>query len=210
MSISPDLPDARGTRATLDALDDQQRRTARELRPSPLGLYLPWGLGYLVAFGAVWLAAGPDAVLPAAVAMVATVVAGVVPLVASGITVGRSTRGLSGPSRRTSTMYGWSWVLGFAALMTVLARLDTTGMPVATASLMWTGACLVLVGVLFLAGGMLWPGSGQYVLGVWILASAVVAVLAGYPSNLLLLAVLGGGGMIVLAVVAHLRSRRPA
>ena len=207
MTTPADLPDAA---TSLGALEDQQRRTARDLRPHPLGLYLPWGLGYLVAFGATWLAAGPDPVLPAAVATVLVAIAAVVPLVASGVTVGRSTRGLAGPSRRVSRLYGWSWVLGFAALVAVLVRLDALGVPVETSSLIWTGACLVLVGVLFLAGGTLWPGSGQYVLGVWILASAVVAVLAGYPTNFLLLAVLGGGGLVVLAVVAHVRSRRTA
>lgn len=208
MSTSADLPDADATRASLDALEDQQRRTARGLRPHPLGLYLPWGLGYLVAFGAAWLAAEPGALVPGAVATVLIVIAGVVPLVASALTIHRSQRGLSGPRARTAALYGWSWVLGFVALGVVLGRLDALGVPAETSSVLWSGACLVLVGVLFLAGGMLFPGSGQYVLGVWILASAVVAVLVGYPANFLALAVLGGGGMIALAVVTHVRGRR--
>ena len=56
----PGGPEVLDAAASLDALESQQRRTARALTPSPYGLYLPWGLGYLVAFGAAWLAGGDD------------------------------------------------------------------------------------------------------------------------------------------------------
>ena len=53
---------------------------------------------------------------------------------------------------------------------------------------------------------MLWPGSGQYALGVWILLSSALSVLVGYPANFLVLALAGGGGLVVMAVVARARS----
>jgi len=210
-STQPDRPDVPGPidpAASLDALESQQRRTVRGLTPSPLGLYLPWGLGYVVAFGAAWLASGPDAVVSGTVAAVLIAVAALIPLVGSAVTLSRSGRGLAGPSRRVGAMYGWSWILGFVALTLINLRLSAAGLPPETMSLLWSGDALVLVGVLFLAGGLLWPGSGQYVLGVWILVSAVVAVLVGYPSNFLVLALLGGGGLVVTAVVMHHRLRR--
>lgn len=210
-SVPPDGPTAPASAAaSLDALEEQQRRTARGIRPHPLGLYLPWGVGYLVAFGGAWLASGPDAVLPESVATVLVIVGALVPGVGSAVTLSRANRGLSGPSRRVAVMYGWSWILGFAALTLVNGRIADSGVTPGTLSLIWSGSALVLVGVLLLAGGVRWPDSGQYALGVWILATAVVAVLVGYPANLLALALLGGGGLVVAAVVLAIRSGRRA
>ena len=201
---------ADGSPHPLPGATPQQRRTARELTPSPLGLYLPWGLGYLVAFGAAWLASGPDAVIPGPVTAVLVGMAALLPPVGSALTVSRSGRGLTGPSRRVGAMYGWTWFLGFVALTSVNLRLAASGIPPETMSLLWSGTALVLVGLLFLAGGVIWPGSGQYVLGLWILGTAVASVLVGYPTNFLVLAVLGGGGLVTTALVMHRRRGRLA
>ena len=64
---------------------------------------------------------------------------------------------------------------------------------------------LLVVGLLYLAGGALWNHVPQYVVGVWVLISAVVSVLVGYPANFLVLALLGGG-FIVLGLWMHLRA----
>jgi hypothetical protein len=190
----------------LAAIDAAQHRTARSLRPSPLGMFLPWGLGYLVGFGGVWLAIRgvlPDGVVPALL-----VVAAVVPALSTGITLGRSNRGLAGPSRRIRTLFGWTWLLGFAALCAINLRLTALGVPGPTLSLIWSGSALLVVGLLYLAGGALWNHVPQYVLGVWTLATAVATVFVGYPSNFLVLALAGGGGFVVLGVWMHVRERR--
>jgi hypothetical protein len=190
----------------LAAIDAQQDRTARSLRPSPLGMFLPWGLGYLVGFGGVWLAIRgvlPDGVVPALLA-----VAAAVPAVSTGITLGRSNRGLAGPSRRIRTLVGWTWLLGFAALCAINLRLTALGVPGPTLSLIWSGSALLVVGLLYLAGGALGNHGPQYVLGVWTLVTAVATVLVGYPSNFLVLALAGGGGFVVLGVWMHVREHR--
>jgi hypothetical protein len=51
------------------------------------------------------------------------------------------------------------------------------------------------------------PGSGQYALGVRIVVPSALSVLVGYPANFLVLALAGGGGLVVMAVVARVRSR---
>ncbi len=190
----------------LAAIDAAQARTARSLRPSPLGMFAPWGLGYLVGFGGVWLADRgvlPDAVVPALL-----VLAGVVPVVSTSLTLARSNRGLAGASRRIGTLYGWAWVLGFAALCAINLRLTALGVPGPTLSLIWSGSALLVVGLLYLAGGALWNHVPQYVLGIWTLVTAVATVFVGYPTNFAVLALAGGGGFIVLGVWMHVRMRR--
>jgi hypothetical protein len=190
----------------LAAIDDAQHRTSRSLHPSPLGMFVPWGLGYLVGFGGVWLAI--RGVLPDGVITVLLVVASVVPMISTTATLARSSRGVSGPSRRVGMLYGGAWVLGFAALVVINVRIGTLGVPGPTLSLIWSGSALLLVGLLYLAGGALWNHVPQYVLGVWTLATAVATVVVGYPTNFAVLALAGGGGFVVLGVWMHLRSRR--
>jgi hypothetical protein len=84
------------------------------------------------------------------------------------------------------------------------------GVPGPVISLIWSGSALIVVGLLTIAGGLLWPGSGQYALGVWILVSAAASVVVGHPTNFLVLALAGGGGFVVLAVVSRLRMRQGA
>jgi hypothetical protein len=179
----------------LAAIDAAQERTTRSLRPSPLGMFVPWGVGYLVGFGGVWLAI--RGVLPDGVVPVLLVLAAVVPLVSAGITVTRSSRGLSGPSRRVGALYGWAWILGFAALFAMNSRFAALGVP-----------ALLVVGLLYLAGGALWNHVPQYVLGVWTLVTAVATVFVGYPANFAVLALAGGGGFLVLGVWMHVAARR--
>jgi hypothetical protein len=190
----------------LAAIDDAQGRAVRSLRPSPLGMFVPWGLGYLVGFGGVWLAI--RGVLPEGVVTPLLAVAALVPLVCTGITITRSSRGLTGPSRRVVALFGWTWILGFAALCAINLRLTALGLPGPTLSLIWSGSALLLVGLLYLAGGALRNHPPQYVLGMWTLATAVAAVFVGYPANFAVLALAGGGGFVVLGVWMHLAERR--
>jgi hypothetical protein len=206
MSTSTHEPGSENPTAAdaLAEIDATQRRTTRALRPSPLGMFVPWGLGYVLAFGGVWLAL--RGLLPGGLIPFLLIVAAVVPLVSTSITLRRSSHGVVGPSRRTGAMYGSAWLLGFIALGAVNTRLGDLGMPAATQSLLWSGSALVVVGLLYLAGGALFDHVPQYVLGVWMLISAVVSVLVGYPANFLVLAVLGGGGFIVLGLWMHVRA----
>ena len=208
MSTSTHEPGPAEPPTAADALaeiDATRQRTARSLRPSPLGMFVPWGVGYLVGFGGVWLAI--RGVLPDAVVPVLLGVAALVPLVATGITITRSGRGLAGPSRRVVVLFGWTWVLGFAALCAINLRLTALGLPAPTLSLMWSGSALLLVGLLYLAGGALRNHVPQYVLGIWTLLTAVATVFVGYPANFLVLALAGGGGFVVLGVWMHLAER---
>jgi hypothetical protein len=120
----------------------------------------------------------------------------------------RRSGGTRGPSARTGAMYGWAWTLGFVAypfIISGVARADAS--PEVIALIANALACVV-VGLMYLAGGAAFGDTGLYVLGLWILLVGGVATLAGIPGSYLVLATAGGGGFLVMAVVAHLVAGR--
>lgn len=63
---------------------------------------------------------------------------------------------------------------------------------------------------MYLAGGMLWRDRGQFALGVWMLIAGAGSAFAGVPGNFLVLALAGGGGMLLQSgyyLVARHRAR---
>ena len=142
---------------------------------------------------------GHDWRLPGVVAVVITSVLFVVAVVVSVVSGSRIGRGVHGPSRVVGAMYGWAWTLGFGALSVVNLRVTRMGLPPDAVTLLWSGSCLLLVGVLYLAGGALWQDRFQYGLGVWMLVTAAGSVVAGVPGNFAVLALAGGGGLLLTA-----------
>jgi hypothetical protein len=63
--------------------------------------------------------------------------------------------------------------------------------------------------VLYHAGGALWQDRFQYGLGVWMLVTGAGSVLAGVPGNFAVLALAGGGGLLLTAGYFTLRPPRP-
>jgi hypothetical protein len=173
--------------------------------------YGPWGAAYLLGFGSVFLTY-PSAAplrLPGGVAAVITGVLFAAAIVVSVVNGTRAGRGVRGPSRMVGAMYGWSWTLGFSALAAVNIGVTRRGLPADAATLLWSGSALLLVGVLYLAGGALWQDRFQYGLGVWMLLSGAGSVFAGVPGNFAVVALAGGGGLLLAAGYFALRRPRP-
>ncbi len=193
------------------ALIEQQQHVARgRLGVNVALFYGPWGAAYLLGFGSVFLtypSASPVRI-PGAVASVITGILFVVAFVVSVVNGSLAGRGVRGPSRVVGAMYGWSWTLGFCALSAVNIGVDRQGLSDEAATLLWSGSSLLLVGVLYLAGGALWRDRFQYGLGVWMLVTSAVSVLAGVPGNFAVLALAGGGGLLLTAGYFMLRPPR--
>ncbi len=193
------------------ALVEAQREGAnRSLRVDPVPILGAWGAAWLAGFGAIYLASrkGPGPFLPT---WAAGVILGVGFATALGVSVGQGVwrgRGIEGPSRQVSVMYGWSWLLGLAGLYAVNFGLTDAGVPSGLLPLLWSGSALLVVGMLYLAGGMLWKDRVQYGLGAWTLVTGAASVSAGVPVNFAVLSLAGGGGFLVAAVVAQLRNKR--
>ena len=62
-----------------------------------------------------------------------------------------------------------------------------------------------MTGAMYLAGAAIWHSRGQLVLGVIMIAAGAVTPFAGTPLNLLLMALIGGGALLVTGVIAAAR-----
>jgi hypothetical protein len=185
---------------SLTLVEAQQRQTRRRVHLNPAVLMSIWGVAWLAGFGAAFLAHGPQRLIPAWLGPTVPsvlIVAAMVTTTAYSIAV---ERGVSGPSRSVGVMYAWSWVLGFACLAAVNTTLIRRGLSSDGAALLWSGSALLVVGILYLTAGMLWADRVQYGMGVWVLLCAAAAVLAGVPGNFLILAFVGGGGFLTMAI----------
>ncbi|MDQ6641784.1 MAG: hypothetical protein M3Y66_04735 [Actinomycetota bacterium] len=195
---------------SLALIESQRREVHRRLGVNVALFYGPWGAAYLFGFGSAFLTY-PSAVPSRLSGTVAGVISGVlfaVAVVVSIVIGTRGGRGVRGPSRMVGAMYGWSWTLAFSALTAVNIGVTRRGLPADTATLLWSGSTLVLVGVLYLAGGALWQDRFQYGLGVWMLVTGAASVLAGVPGNFAVLSLAGGGGLLLAAGYFGLRRLR--
>lgn len=196
---------------SLNLIARQNERTRRELGASPARLLGVWAFTWLVGWGLVYLADDSHAspLMPGWVAGIVVAVLFVAAIAYSAYYGGRISRGIRGPSRRTGAMYGWSWMISFAALSLINVRVMNLGdLDPHTISLLWSGTSLLLTGVLYLAGGMLWQDKLQYGFGAWIIVCGGASVLVGVPGNFLVLSLAGGGGFLVASLVYFVRERR--
>jgi hypothetical protein len=193
--------------ADMLALAEQQRsRTAALLRPDAALIYGSWGLAWLIGPGLLWLAMVQGTVpLPVAGAVYGGLLlaAGVV----TGVHAGRRSAGVIGPSRRIGAMYGWSWFLGFGALVAIMIAIEGAGASETVLRVLWPALSCLVVGLLYLISGALWQDVVQYATGVWVLVVGAAGALVGTPGNLLVLSLTGGGAFLVAAAAARIRFR---
>ncbi len=182
----------------------EQARTRQLLAPDSAVLYGAWGLAWLVGPGLMWLAAAHD-LLPLGLAggVFAALLVGAA--VVTAVHLRRSTAGVIGVSSVTGAMYGWSWFAGFAALAVTMQAAARAGAGDDLLQLLWTALSCLVVGVLYMASGAMWRDATQFAIGVWILLVGAVGALFGVPANLLLMSLAGGGGFLLVAVLARLR-----
>jgi hypothetical protein len=197
---------------SLQLIAQQESVVARRLWPNVTWFYGPWGLAYLLGFGAVYLSYPTwlPFELPDVAASITCSVLFTAAIASSLVTGARIGRGVEGPSRRVGAMHGWSYLIGFASLAAINAGLLHAGLPSDTATLLWSGTTPMLVGVLYLSGGALWQDRFQYGLGVWMCLTGTAGVLAGVPENFAVLSLAGGGGLLLAAAYFGLSRRRAA
>ncbi|KGM13052.1 hypothetical protein [Cellulomonas bogoriensis] len=202
--------------ATLDPagsvalIDAQRARLEKATDVDGRILFGVWGLAWLLGFGQLWTVTQDQPLVPWS-QDVAYPVFGSVLLAAMVVTTIHTavrSSGLRGGSAAQGAMYGWAWFLTFAgvgALALALARLDASPDVIASAM---TLTSVLLVAALYMAGGAIWQDRHQFVLGAWIAVTAIASGVVGHPHMLLVMALAGGGGMLVGAVVEHVRRRR--
>ncbi|RSM64832.1 transporter [Actinoplanes sp. ATCC 53533] len=189
----------------------ERAATGRRLTPDPRLLLWPWGLAWLIGFGVYFLRFGPDervyvdmpAFLPLTLLLCLITLAGVI----TGVVGARAGRLITGPTSRQGAMYGFTWSVAFCGMAVLLSRVSSV-LPVPSANLLWAGAMVALTGALHMAGGAMWNDRIVYVLGVSISVVNVVGIIIGPGWHALIVAVFGGGGMLVAGLVSWLRMAR--
>lgn len=195
--------------ATAALIAEQRARVEEAVDVDPRLLFGAWGTAWLLGFGTLWAVALDEPLLPLS-PVHGQIVFGcllITAMVITAVHIGRRSTGVRGSSATQGAMYGWAWAItfaGFGALGAALARMDAS--PEITSTVMSGGSALA-VGALYMAGGAIWRDRTQFVLGAWIGAVTIVAILVGHPYLLAVMALAGGGGMLVGGLVEAVRRR---
>lgn len=190
---------------------EQQRIAIAFVRPVAW-LLAVWGVAWTIGFLVFW-AGYPESGAPVLVPLgIAAPVFGVciaAAIVVSAVIGARMNRGIRGSSNFSGGVYGASWTIGSVAVWLIGTALIKAGMPHDVAMLFFPAGYALMVGLLYIAGAAIWQAKEQLVLGSWIMAVGVGATFAGFPTNLLVMGVLGGGGFLVgaIAIPLILRAR---
>lgn len=204
-----DIADAPLDPAAARAIIDAQRSRVRAQAYTDDRLLfavwaVAWGIGYSVLW-ATWGGTADGNPWWAWAVFGALIVGGVVTTIAHAL---RRMSGMGGVSRRTGRYYGWSWFVAFAAAQVLIGGVASAGLPPETVTVLANGVSALIVGTLYMAGGALWQDRAQFVIGVWMALVAGAATVAGLPGTYAVMALAGGGGMAVGALVAQAQGRR--
>lgn len=199
--------------ADMLAVAEQQRtHTERELGGTFPWTFAAWGIAWMAGFGWLAVTIGETAPLdiPLGYALIGFFCCLLLAGVYTGVTLGRSTRGLRGNSQTAGAMYGWSWALGFLALNMLIGAQGRYDLSDDAIALLWSTGSGLVVGMMFLAGGAMLLDKAQFAVGCWILLINAVGGYAGIPGHYVVMSLAGGGGLVAAAIHIGIRRRRAA
>jgi hypothetical protein len=192
-------------------MQQARERARRELAVRRPVLFVTWGLVVLVGYGALWLSArgqhpfhGPT--VPAVVTLVALFLVAAVYTAWAAL---RASSGVGGPSVLQHGIFALAMAAGGFTLDVFIRVLSHAGADRPLIALMGAAAPLLVVGLVFTAScavnGMLdWP---RLALGLWLLAVAAEGGWAGPVTYLAVIALAGGGGILLMAAIEPLLRR---
>lgn len=196
---------------TAYALTDQARRdTSRALAPNLVWMYAMWGTAWLIGFGSFhgashgWL---PISYGVAATIFAISIAAGIVVSAVLGI---RSGSGVRGPGAFQGAVYGWSWMLGFATVFVLAARIGSLDLDYELTGMLINSIAILVVGLMYAAGAALWHDYSMLVLAIWFTVVNIVSLIAGPSHYLLVFMTLGVAGFYVAAIAEWVRGHRQA
>ena len=195
--------------AMLALSDKQQHRVSTTFVRPVVTILLVWGVAWLVGFMALWLALEPNAPFSPPIAIAGTVfgilIAGAI--VVSIVIGSRMSRGIRGSAVFSGAVYGWSWSIASFSVFLIGQALINAGMPTELSMLYYPTMYGLVAGLLYLAGAALWNDRTQLFLGIWIIVVSVASSFAGTPTNLLIMALLGGGGFLAGTATVLIQTR---
>ena len=176
----------------------QYKRTQMDLTTASRATYLAWGIAWLIGFGVLWISGRSTSGEPSTWAFTLFGTFFVAAWVVSafiGVREGRSTQGASSIS---GAIYGWAWFLSFAAgLFMVTWFCKTYDIAPSLSGVLYISVSALLVGALYIAGAAIWQNRSMLVIGTWMLVLCVCGIIVGVPTGYLVMALAGGGGMLI-------------
>ena len=169
--------------------------------------YVSFASAYVLGHGAAVLSKGTDPVLnlpgwlPMAL-LAAGLVAGTVQAISAN---NRALRGASESEQLTGKLLGVSWATGFVALFLAITGLAVAFDKPELQEVLWPVGSTLVVGLLYLAEGAVRRNTLHYALGSWLALVAAASLFLSTPGFYGLLAVAGGGGYAVAAVLERRR-----
>jgi hypothetical protein len=210
--VTPDDDEPLDPAASAALIAAQRARVLEATDVDARLLFGVWGVAWLLGFGALYAVAGDRPLIDWPPQAAGGLFGGL--LLAAGLItavhIGRRTSGVHGDSAAQGAMYGWAWFLGFAGVFALAGALVRAGAEPVVVETAMTIASPIVVGVLYIAGAAMWRDRAQFALGVWILVVTIGAAAVGMPWMLAVMAIAGGGGMLVGAVADGVRRRRSA
>jgi hypothetical protein len=205
MSVDFDDEPPEDPASALRLIREQQAEASRQLNPDPRLFMWPWGLAWLIGFGLIFLRFGPDGRvfinlppwLPLTSLFVLLAVAGVI----SGLAGAKAFGQVTGESTRRGTWYGYAWFLGYLTMFVILIQVSDQ-LSGELVGLLWSASAVGLTGILHIAGGAIWLDRALFLLGVWLTVINLAGVLAGPGWHALIVALAGGGGILLAGTVA--------
>ena len=193
----------------LALIERERANLVRDLTPDPRLMYWPWGFAWLIGFGLLFLRFGPDGRvfvdlpewLPLTVLLLLLIAAGIT----TGVAGARAARQTAGPTSRQGKMYGFAWAIAYSGFSVLFAQYGGV-LPDDRLNLLWAGGMVALTGALHMAGAAIWNDRQLFFLGAWTSVINVIGIVAGPGWHSLIVAVAGGGGMLLAGLLW--RSRR--
>lgn len=206
--LEDDLPAGDDPAALLALIAAQRESTRRRTAPTLAVIGTAWGVSWLVGYLTLYLTFDGVSSPWWAFAVFAGLL--VLAIVVTAVHIARRSAGVRGESATVGAMYGWTWVVGFVAAGLVFAGAARADASPELMAMLSNGVSCLVVGLLYMAGGMLWREWRMFVLGGWVALVAGAASLAGAPVIYLVMAVAGGGGFLLAALLDRVVSSRRA
>jgi hypothetical protein len=194
---------------SLAIIQAQRMRVRDQVGPDPRVLFGAWGIAWLVGYLVLWSTARTSPLHePQGWSFVVFGVCISGALAATMSHIAHRVAGIRGASARAGAMYGVTWLIAFVGITLILAGLTAAGASAEILSLGWNALPTFVVGLLYAAGAAMWEDWRMFFLGAWIALVSGAGTLVGLPGVYLVMALAGGGGMLVAASLAHVSRRR--
>lgn len=192
-------------RAAAAIVREAGARARRELLVSQPVLLVAWGLALLIGYGAMWFSVraqqpyhGPSG-QTVALLMVLLLAALLTTLAASE----RPAADVGGRTATRRAVFGLCLIVGYIGLGTEKIMLTEIGADQAVLGVIGSAVPLLAAGLAFVASSAVdfrtgWP---RFAVGAWLLAVALASEGQGPVTGLAICALVGGGGVLLMAAV---------